>query len=77
MEYYWKAWLALVVFGFAVPEWYAITRHTGNTLSEWVWRWFNVADGWSIERVILIVLCLAFVALGAWLIGHFGWMKWS
>ena len=60
----WKAWILL----FIVTEAIAIYMGGDRTLSHNVWRWFNVADGWSIERYVLLIFCL-------WLLIHFAWMK--
>ena len=65
-EVIWKIWLALFVFF----EGYAVYLGEGRTFSHQVWAWFNVADGWSIERVILMLF------LG-WLLGHLAWEQWS
>ena len=75
MGWYWAAWL---VVAFGVPEGVAVfTGHPENTLSETVWRWFDVVPGktltqWSIAHFILLVLML-------WLFGHFVlgiWRVW-
>ncbi len=66
MEALWKIWISL----FIGLETYAMMKDGGDTLSEWVWRWFNVVDGWSPERAALLVFTV-------WLVGHFVWMKWS
>ena len=75
LEKYWKAWLAFVVAGFIYLE--VRGYKTGNTFTEWVWRWFNVDEGWSVERVILLVITLALVAGAVWLVGHLVWQKWN
>ena len=61
----WKAWIVL----FIMLETYALVKGRGNTLSEWIWRWFNVADGWSIERALLLAFCI-------WIVGHMAFMTW-
>ena len=66
MEAIWKGWILL----FIALESYAFYKGEGDTLSEWVWRWFNVADGWSPERILLLLFTI-------WLVGHLAWMKWS
>ncbi len=66
MEAFWKVLIAV----FVIAESYALVYRPDDVLSAWVWRWFNVADGWSIERILLLVFLV-------WLVGHLAWMKWS
>jgi hypothetical protein len=66
METLWKLWLSL----FIGLETYAMLRHNGDTFSEWVWRWANVDQGWSIERTALLIFTV-------WLVGHLVWQKWA
>ena len=63
-EYVWKTW----VITFLVLEGLSIWIGGENTLSHHVWRQFNVADGWSFEKVFVLLFTV-------WLGLHFTWQK--
>ena len=65
-ELIWKLW----IIEFIIIESVAVIHPRGESLSSWVWRWFNTGDGWSIERYLLLTFCV-------WILGHFVWEKWS
>lgn len=69
---YWAAWLLL---GFGIPETIAlVSHHPENTLSEVVWRWFDVLPGqtlWQWKFVHFILL-----AFLVWLAGHLAFRIW-
>ena len=72
MSLYWAAWLLL---GFGVPEAIAlVTHHPERTLSDAVWRWFDVLPGqtvWQWKFVHFILL-----AIVVWLAGHLAFRIW-
>lgn len=73
MTWYWIAWLIL---GFGVPEGVALgTGRPQNTLSDTVWRVFQVHSGdarpwhWTFAHLLLACFLL-------WLTGHFVFRIW-
>lgn len=66
MAWYWAAWF---VVAFGLPEGIALgTGHPENTLSETVWRWFDVTPGSTLRQWSIVHLVLA---LGmTWLWAH-------
>lgn len=65
MYWYWTAWLLV---GFCVPEFIALFRRNGGTLSEFVWHLCDVTPGrtdWSWTFIHLFVFLFL-----AWLLVH-------
>lgn len=60
------AWIAWGVM-FLIIEVIALKRRNGETLSEHVWRWIDVRNGWGAARVGVL-------GFTVWLVIHFqGW----
>lgn len=66
------AWIAWFVFFGATEGRALLNKGKGDTLSEHVWRWFNVADEprWTFKR-------FALAAFMVWLSGHFIFGIWA
>ena len=64
-EPFWKGVAIFII----VAETIALWVGDDKTASAFVWSFFNVNDGWSWERIVLVVFF-------AWLLGHFGWQLW-
>jgi hypothetical protein len=69
---YWPIWI-VVLFG--VPEAVALlTKHPEGTLSDWVWRVFDVLPGdtlWEWKAAHLLLLCFM-----VWLTLHLAFRIW-
>lgn len=71
-DWYWIVWF---VGGFGVYEITALaTGHPERTLSEAIWRWFNVLPGQSFWQIGLLHLLLVIGLTWAW--GHLAWGWW-
>lgn len=73
MAWYWAVWLLI---GFGLPEGIALgTGHPEGTLSDTVWRWFDVVPGQTPRQwTILHVIMMAFMT---WLWFHFVFRAWT
>lgn len=69
---YWPIWI-IVLFG--VPETFALlTKHPEGTLSDWVWRVFDVLPGstlWEWKAAHFLLLCFMI-----WLTLHLAFRIW-
>ena len=65
----WSLWIAAFI---AIEGRAILSKEKGDTLSEHVWKWFNIEkreSNWTGKRV--------FLAGGlVWLLGHLAWRVW-
>lgn len=79
MRNYWTIYLPIAFAFFAVPELVALfTGRPENTLSEYVWRTFDVIrhqpiSQWSFQHFAFAGI---FTLTAGWLIGHFAFGIW-
>lgn len=62
-------WLIWIV-AFLILETVAIITPGDNTFSHHVWEWVNIDEGWTIDRILLLVFCI-------WLLIHMVWQKFG
>jgi hypothetical protein len=65
-EHVWKSWVAAFIVLESLTLWLGGER----TFSHHIWAQFNVSDGWSFEKVALLLFTL-------WLVVHFTFKKLS
>jgi hypothetical protein len=74
----WFAWLAIVFVSFGVLEGIAISINHMDTLSDTIWKWFNIIPGqsvynWTLPHIIAASILLLIALI---LVVHLGLGLW-
>jgi hypothetical protein len=80
MAHYWSLWAFLLTTGFLVPEiWMLMAGRPQDTLSAQIWRLEQFSPGQSIWawNAFHFLFIGGLLLLDLWLLGHFGFGKWT